>query len=220
MVNFADIANDMERNNVLNLGEMTNIEDIDAAVDEYAKDLFSESDISFILPKRNLDTPRPQVSLSNPPQIETKQTPQVVYDDHVNNTSAKSNELISMLLGLKPKFIAMDDEFVRVLSISKHVLSNGGKIKRGKPSSGRARRMFSGLFLYAAKDITPLSKAIYSLERMFANSGLYDLLADSSLPTLYIDDVDIITEKVSDPHFTNLSIHGIIFNVYYTSNGV
>ena len=41
MVNFADIANDMELNNVLNLGEMTSIEAIDAAVDTYSKDLFA-----------------------------------------------------------------------------------------------------------------------------------------------------------------------------------
>ena len=98
--------------------------------------------------------------------------------------------------------------------------SGGGKIKRGKPSTGCARRMFSGLFLYAAPEITPLSKAIYSLERMFANSGLYDLLSEKDLQTLYIDDVDIITEKIYDPHFTNLTVNGIIFSVYYTSNGM
>ena len=40
------------------------------------------------------------------------------------------------------------------------------------------------------------------------------------LQTLYIDDVDIITEKIYDPHFTNLTVNGIIFSVYYTSNGM
>ena len=237
MVNFADIANDMELNNVLNLGEMTSIEAIDAAVDTYSKDLFSDLPLNIPKPQfidssqvkkvslatkpvskpvqlsapRKVDNQEPSTSVGSP----------IIYSENSDALiPAKGTELIGMLLNLRPKFIETDDEFIRILDVSKRVLSDGGKIKRGKPSAGCARRMFSGLFLYAAPEITPLSKAIYSLERMFANSGLYDLLSEKDLQTLYIDDVDIITEKIYDPHFTNLTVNGIIFSVYYTSNGM
>ena len=237
MVNFADIANDMELNNVLNLGEMTSIEDIDAAVDVYSKDLFSDLPLSIPKPQFVNNTQVKKVSLANKPtnaptkvsvsqqvtSVSTPATPRspIVYSEDSNALiPAKGTELIGMLLNLKPKFIAADDEFVRVLDVSKRVLSGGGKIKRGKPSTGCARRMFSGLFLYAAPEISSLAKAIYSLERMFSNSGLYDLLSEKDLQTLYIDDIDVITEKIYDPHFTNLTVNGIIFSVYYTSNGM
>lgn len=237
MVNFADIANDMELNNVLNLGEMTSIKDIDAAVDVYSNDLFSELPLNIPKPQfvdsaqvkkvslatkpisapTKVSTPK---QVTNVPKSTTQSSPIIYSEDSDALIPAKGTELIGMLLNLKPKFIAVDDEFVRILDVSKRVLSGGGKIKRGKPSTGCARRMFSGLFLYAAPEITPLSKAIYSLERMFANSGLYDLLSEKDLQTLYIDDVDIITEKIYDPHFTNLTVNGIIFSVYYISNGM
>lgn len=237
MVNFADIANDMELNNVLNLGEMTSIEAIDAAVDTYSKDLFSDLPLNIPKPQFIDSSQVKKVSLVTKPV--NKPTQPIISrkaDNQEPSTSvgspiiyseksdvlipAKGAELIGMLLNLRPKFIETDDEFVRILDVSKRVLSGGGKIKRGKPSTGCARRMFSGLFLYAAPEITPLSKAIYSLERMFANSGLYDLLSEKDLQTLYIDDVDIVTEKIYDPHFTNLTVNGIIFSVYYTSNGM
>lgn len=240
MVNFADIANDMELNNVLNLGEMTSIEDIDAAVDIYSKDLFSDLPLNIPKPQFDGNVQVKKVSLAQKPatkpatkpvntvttqagrytQSENMPSPIIYSDDSDALIPAKGTELIGMLLNLKPKFIATDDEFVRVLDISKRVLSGGGKIKRGKPSTGCARRMFSGLFLYAAPDISALAKAIYSLERMFSNSGLYDLLSEKDLQTLYIDDIDVITEKIYDPHFTNLTVNGIIFSVYYTSNGM
>lgn len=237
MVNFADIANDMELNNVLNLGEMSSIEDIDAAVDIYSKDLFSDLPLNIPKPQFNNDAAVKKVSLSQKPTVKqvnvnteyqashsvpSKKTPSpILYsEDSDALIPAKGTELIGMLLNLKPKFIATDDEFVRVLDVSKCVLSGGGKIKRGKPSTGCARRMFSGLFLYAAPEISSLAKAIYSLERMFSNSGLYDLLSEKDLQTLYIDDIDVITEKIYDPHFTNLTVNGIIFSVYYTSNGM
>lgn len=237
MVNFADIANDMELNNVLNLGEMTSIEAIDAAVDTYSKDLFSDLPLNIPKPRFIDSSQVKKVSLAtkpisvptkvstpkhvtNVPKPTTQSSPIIYSEDSDALIPAKGTELIGMLLNLKPKFIAVDDEFIRVLDVSKRVLSDGGKIKRGKPSTGCARRMFSGLFLYAAPEITPLSKAIYSLERMFANSGLYDLLSEKDLQTLYIDDIDIITEKIYDPHFTNLTVNGIIFSVYYTSNGM
>lgn len=237
MVNFADIANDMELNNVLNLSEMTSIEAIDAAVDTYSKDLFSDLPLNIPKPQFIDSSQVKKVSLATKPvskpvqlsaprkvdnqEPSTNTSSPIIYSENSDAlVPAKGTELIGMLLNLRPKFIETDDEFVRMLDVSKHVLSGGGKIKRGKPSIGCARRMFSGLFLYAAPEITPLSKAIYSLERMFANSGLYDLLSEKDLQTLYIDDVDIITEKIYDPHFTNLTVNGIIFSVYYTSNGM
>lgn len=237
MVNFTDIANDMELNNVLNLGEMTSIEAIDAAVDTYSKDLFSDLPLNISKPQF-VDTAQvKKVSLATKPvnkptqpiisrkadnrEQSTSVSSPIIYSENSDVlVSAKGTELIGMLLNLRPKFIETDDEFVRILDVSKRVLSGGGKIKRGKPSTGCARRMFSGLFLYAAPEISSLAKAIYSLERMFANSGLYDLLSEKDLQTLYIDDVDIITEKIYDPHFTNLTVNGIIFSVYYTSNGM
>lgn len=237
MVNFADIANDMELNNVLNLGEMTSIEDIDAAVDIYSKDLFSDLPLNIPKPQFDGNAPVKKVSLatkstSTPTKVSAPQqatnsskpaatrSPILYSEDSNALIPAKGTELIGTLLNLKPKFIAADDEFVRVLDVSKRVLSGSGKIKRGKPSTGCARRMFSGLFLYAAPDISALAKAIYSLERMFSNSSLYDLLSEKDLQTLYIDDIDVITEKIYDPHFTNLTVNGIIFSVYYTSNGM
>lgn len=237
MVNFADIANDMELNNVLNLGEMTSIEDIDAAVDVYSKDLFSDLPLNIPKPQLVDNAQVKKVSLAtkpismptkvstpkqvtNVPKPTTQSSPIIYSEDSDALIPAKGTELIGMLLNLKPKFIAVDDEFVRVLDVSKRVLSGDGKIKRGKPSTGCARRMFSGLFLYAAPEISSLAKAIYSLERMFSNSGLYDLLSEKDLQTLYIDDIDVITEKIYDPHFTNLTLNGIIFSVYYTSNGM
>lgn len=237
MVNFADIANDMELNNVLNLDEMTSIEAIDAAVDTYSKDLFSDLPLNISKPQfvdnaqvKKVSLATKPVNKSTQPIISRKADSQeqstsigspIIYSENSDAlVPAKGVELIGMLLNLRPRFIETDDEFVRILNVSKRVLSGGGKIKRGKPSTGCARRMFSGLFLYAAPEITPLAKAIYSLERMFANSGLYDLLSEKDLQTLYIDDVDIITEKIYDPHFTNLTVNGIIFSVYYTSNGM
>ena len=230
MVNFADIANDMEMNNVLNLDEMTSVEDIDAAVDIYSKDLFSEQ--PFNLPVSNASDEQVN-SVNLKPFVKEKSSNVIGSHSQVNSHSSieyvdevdtlipsKGLELISMLLNLKPKFIGVDDEFTRILNVSKRVLSGDGKVKRGKPATGCARRMFSGLFLYAAQEISPLSKAIYSLERMFANSGLYDLLSEKDLHTIYIDDIDIVTEKLYDPHFTNLTVNGIIFSVYYTSNGM
>ena len=230
MVNFADIANDMEMNNVLNLDEMTSVEDIDAAVDIYSKDLFSEQ--PFNLPVSNASDKQVN-SVNLKPFVKEKSSNVIGNHSQVNSHSSieyvdeadtlvpsRGLELISMLLNLKPKFIGVDDEFTRILNVSKRVLSGGGKVKRGKPATGCARRMFSGLFLYAAQEISPLSKAIYSLERMFANSGLYDLLSEKDLHTIYIDDIDIVTEKLYDPHFTNLTVNGIIFSVYYTSNGM
>lgn len=237
MVNFADIANDMELNNVLNLGEMTSIEAIDAAVDTYSKDLFSDLPLNIPKPQFIDNSQVKKVSLvtkpvSKPVQLSaphkadnressTNTSSPIIYSENSDALiPAKGTELIGMLLNLRPKFIETDDEFVRILDVSKRVLSGGGKIKRGKPSTGCARRMFSGLFLYAAPEISSLAKAIYSLERMFANSCLYDLLSEEDLQTLYIDDVDIVTEKIYDPHFTNLTVNGIIFSVYYTSNGM
>lgn len=237
MVNFADIANDMELNNVLNLGEMSSIEDIDAAVDIYSKDLFSELPLNIPKSQFGTDSAVKKVSLTQKPvnkptnigttyqtsttEPQKRTTSPILYSEDSNALiPAKGTELIGMLLNLKPKFIATDDEFVRILDVSKRVLSGGGKIQRGKPSTGCARRMFSGLFLYAAPEISSLAKAIYSLERMFSNSGLYDLLSEKDLQTLYIDDIDVITEKIYDPHFTNLTTNGIVFSVYYTSNGM
>lgn len=67
MVNFADIANDMELNNVLNLGEMTSIEAIDAAVDAYSKDLFSDLPLNIPKPQFIDSSQVKKVSLATKP---------------------------------------------------------------------------------------------------------------------------------------------------------
>ena len=153
MVNFADIANDMELNNVLNLGEMTSIEAIDAAVDTYSKDLFSDLPLNIPKPQFIDSSQVKKVSLATKPvskpvqlsaphkadnrEPSTNTSSPIIYSENSDAlVPAKGAELIGMLLNLRPKFIETDDEFVRILDVSKRVLSGGGKIKRGKPSTG------------------------------------------------------------------------------------